>query len=237
MVETPDATMTPDGGTTKLINFGVIGLLMLSLALGVPTSCSYNAQLQRFEAAKKQLPPEQAEKEHPPEPPFLMQLAILLGVAVPMAGGVGLGLLAFGQSVARRPTGTGEKDFTSYSPEIEAQFVPHERTARQTLAYANKVGYMVGGGMFGLMVLIYLVFYTPCSKFCEKPPSTCKIADAKAYTEMCENTCGQIRKQRGNEYVERMGGCSQAVGATPKECEDVNKVMIDAKLMCAEKDK
>lgn len=237
MVETPDATMTPDAGSSKLINIGILGLLLLSLAMGVPTSCSYSNQIHAFETAKKNMPPEQQATVKPPDPPMLMQLAILLGVAVPMAAGVGLGLLAFGQSVARRPSGTGEKDFTSFPPEIEAKFIPHERMARQTLAHANKVGYIVGGSMFGAMVLIYLLFYTPCSKFCDKPPPSCKITNAKAYTEMCENACGQIRKARGNEFIEKMGGCAQAMGSVPKECEEPNKVAIGANLMCVEKDK
>ena len=102
-------------------------------------------------------------------------------------------------------------------------------------------------------LVITTALYTPCTKFCERPPSGCKTDKQMAdFRATCEQSCSALEKQKGltlwkttaekkmatetvsgGEYVEALVACSFANGAGAA-CEKVVGNATKLGLWCAE---
>ena len=163
--------------------------------------------------------------------------AIAVGTLVVPGMGVVFALTALVTSLVRgRSSGDGKKDFSSLDPAEEGAFVVHEQNMRKNGQRAGRLGLAAAGGASALAALIIMTCYTPCSKYCERPPANCKTdAEQKKFRDSCEDTCSAAKKQYGNEFVEALTGCSFAnsIGGT---CEGVTKKATSMGLWCEAKD-
>ncbi|HEX2574141.1 MAG TPA: hypothetical protein VH877_31635 [Polyangia bacterium] len=163
--------------------------------------------------------------------------AIAVGTLVVPGMGVVFALTALVTSIVRgRSTSDGKKDFSSFDPAEEGMFVVHEQWMRKNGQRAGRMGLAAAGGASALAALIIMTCYTPCSKFCERPPSPCKTdQEQKKFRETCEETCSVAKKQQGKEFVEGLTGCSFA-NSVSGPCEGLTKKAITMGLWCEAKD-
>ena len=187
---------------------------------------------------------------------------IAVGIFVPSGVGLIMFLLGAIELIQHRSHASGEADFSSLSPEAERAFVVHEKTMRANSGQADKIGWGIAALLFVVGAGVSAGLYTPCTRYCARPPSGCKtdaqIADFKAN---CENRCRSLEAQNdlhmlrntgevqagknatrklvktpvsGSEYVEGLEGCSFAGGAG-QICEEVVKRATSLGLWCEEK--
>ncbi len=226
--------------TTKFIGFALIGLILVVFGLGIPGNLSYDASIVRHDAELfrfKQDHPNAKDEELPqtPAPPLMLVLALALGTLLPISGGVVAGALALATALKNRSHATGDANFSSLSPDLERAFVPHEKRLLATRNHANLVGAVGGAGLTVVIMGIFFVFYTPCSRLCERPPASCKTSEqATQFRRICETNCANLRAQRGTEFVETLTACASA-GATDKKCAEPTKAGVAAGLACESK--
>lgn len=154
-------------------------------------------------------------------------------------------------------------DFSSFSKEEEPAFVPFERSMRDNEKRANTIGYGIAGGIFALFALIVLLLYSPCNKFCERPPGACTTDQEKAaFRSACESACHaaehgpsqaiktEVREHPedeksqkmkvvdetidGREFVDKLNACAFSGGAGTT-CESIAKLAVPMGLWCAKK--
>jgi hypothetical protein len=154
------------------------------------------------------------------------------------------------------------KDFSSFDPEQEKAFVPFEAFMKANEKRANNLGFGIGGGFFLVAALAVVALYTPCSRFCDRPPIACKgDAEIAAFKRSCESSCASLERERGlsivrevkikttdnkeafegrpdkidgTEFVDMLASCafSGGGGAT---CESITKYATTKGLWCEEK--
>ena len=152
------------------------------------------------------------------------------------------------------------KDFSSFDPEQEKAFVPFEAFMKANEKRANTLGYSIAGGFLLVSGLAVLLLYTPCSRFCDRPPAACKtdqeIADFK---RTCTSSCRALEaesglsivrqtknpatgkmedhsdKVDGTEYVDNLASCAFS-GGGGLTCEAITKYATTKGLWCADKD-
>ena len=150
-------------------------------------------------------------------------------------------------------------DFSSFNPSEEKAFVPFERTMRANVKRAFTIGGGVAGGLFIIAAVVVLTGYTPCTRFCKSPPSTCSTdSQIAAFKANCETACRDLEHQSGltilkeikdektgkiveshlavsGEYfVDQLASCSFA-GGSGSTCESVTKVAEARGLWCVKK--
>jgi hypothetical protein len=162
--------------------------------------------------------------------------AIALGtLLLPVVGVVVIGV-AIVAVIMNRGTANGQKDFSSLNPEEERLFVGHEQWMRGNSKRANLIGFGIAGLGFLLGSGIVAAFYTPCSKYCERPPSSCKTpAEDALFKSSCESACGNLFKQHGAEFIEHLQGCAFS-NHTEGTCKEVVDAAIAVNLWCKAKD-
>ena len=151
------------------------------------------------------------------------------------------------------------KDFSSFDPEQEKAFVPYEAAMRANTARANKLGYSIAGGFFVISALAVVLLYTPCSRFCERPPITCKTdQEISAFKNNCTSACRALEAERGlsivrqtkneatgkmedhtdkidgTEFVDNLASCAFS-GGGGITCESITKYATSKGLRCEEK--
>jgi hypothetical protein len=163
--------------------------------------------------------------------------AIAVGTLVVPGMGVVFALTALVTSIVRgRSTGDGKKDFSSLDPAEESTFVVHEQWMRKNGQRAGRMGLAIAGAASALAALIIVTCYTPCSKYCERPPAACKTdAEQKKFRETCEDSCAAAKKQQGKEFVETLTGCAFG-NSTSGPCEGLTKKAITMGLWCEARD-
>ncbi len=150
-------------------------------------------------------------------------------------------------------------DFSSLNPAEEKAFVPFERVMRENSKRAYTIGFGIAGLVFVIISAVVLSMYTPCTRFCERPPSTCtKDADIAAFKQNCWNSCRALEHESGlplvrevknketnkmeevkttiggTEFVENLAACAFGGGAG-LTCEGVTKIAEGRGLWCAKK--
>ena len=148
-------------------------------------------------------------------------------------------------------------DFSSFNPAEEKAFVPFERVMRENSKRALTLGLAIAGAVFVLISLVVLSMYTPCTRFCERPPSTCtKDSDIAAFKQNCWTSCRALQAENnlplvrelknketnkmeelkesisGSEFVEHLAACAFSGGAG-LTCEGVTKIAEGRGLWCA----
>jgi hypothetical protein len=218
--------------STKFVGFALIGLILVVFGLGIPSSLSYEAQIAQYKQAKR------ADKDAnipDPTPPTLMVLAIALGTLLPLGLAIGVAGMAAAAALKNRSHETGDNNFSSLSPDVERAFVPQEKRLLANRAYANLVGSIGGAVLLVVVVGNFVLFYTPCSRMCERPPASCRTSEQAAqFMRSCEQSCSSLRAQRGTELVETLTACASA-GATDKNCAEPTRAGIAAGLVCESK--
>jgi hypothetical protein len=151
------------------------------------------------------------------------------------------------------------QDFSSFEPEVERTFVPHERSMRENEKRAYLLGFGTAGGFFVLAALVVAFLYTPCSNFCSRPPGSCKTdSEVARWKSNCENACSQLehssglkitREEKdektgktntttedvsGTQYVQTLAACSFS-GGGGTTCEEVVKNATTRGLWCESK--
>ena len=170
-------------------------------------------------------------------------LAIAIGLLVLPTIGIVVALVDVLANVPRQLRSTmhalnrGEKtDFSSFSAAEEHQFAGHEQHMAWNEVRASLIGYGIAAGGLVLGVVVVAAMYTPCSKFCERPPSSCKTSSQEeAFKNACPAACSNLEKTRGGEYVETLTGCAFA-GSTSGGCEEVTRSATAVGLWCESKD-
>ena len=105
-------------------------------------------------------------------------------------------------SFIRRAQATG-RDFSSFGPEEERTFGNHEQTMLSNGRRAGILGFGVAGVLFLLGAGIAGFLYSPCTKYCERPPGGCKTeAQLAEFHRGCEASCSNLEKKKGTVYVE-----------------------------------
>lgn len=151
-------------------------------------------------------------------------------------------------------------DFSSLNPAEEKAFVPFERVMRENSKRAYTIGFGIAGVVFVIVSAVVLSMYTPCTRFCERPPSTCtKDADIAAFKQNCWNSCRTLEREgkqplkrevkvnpadeksketkvveesvSGTEFVENLAACAFGGGAG-LTCEGVTKIAEGRGLWC-----
>ena len=163
------------------------------------------------------------------------EAAIGIGVFVPWVIGLVIFGIAIVSSVLNRGHGDGQKDFSSFSPAEERAFVGHEQLMRNNSKRAAFVGFGIGGALFLAATGIVFACYTPCSKYCERPPSACKTdAQIATFKANCESSCGTLEKQHGQTFVETLTACAFS-NSVSGGCEAPTQAAISSGLWCEEK--
>ncbi len=188
--------------------------------------------------------------------------AIAIGVGVPLLGVVAVGLFGLLQALGRRDHSMGDADFSSLGAAEERTFVGHEKLMRSNSSRANKIGFGIAGAIFVVAVAVVMGLYTPCNKFCEHVPSSCKSDEqARNFKASCEASCGKLESGQGlqllkttegvaegeqkdkklalqsvsgREFVDALSACSFSNGAG-HTCEKVVEKAIEMGLWCPEK--
>lgn len=155
------------------------------------------------------------------------------------------------------------KDFSSFDPEQEKAFIPFEASMKDNEKRANNLGLGIAGGFFLISSLAVVFLYTPCSRFCERPPSACKEdKDISAFKQNCESACAGLEREKGltiirevkildkesrkeafepkpdkidgTEFVDMLASCAFS-GGGGTTCESITKYATTKGLWCAEK--
>ncbi len=151
------------------------------------------------------------------------------------------------------------KDFSSFDPDQEKAFVPFEAAMKDNERRANLLGYGIAGGFFVVAALAVVVLYTPCSRFCDRPPAACKTdQEIKAFEANCTSACRALESERGltivretkndktgqmedhtdkvdgTEYVDNLASCAFS-GGGGLTCEAITKYAATKGLWCLEK--
>lgn len=151
-------------------------------------------------------------------------------------------------------------DFSSFPKDAEKTFVPFERTMRENRKRAFTIGAAVGGAIFLVGALSVLFLYTPCTTFCQRPPSGCESeADIAKWKANCESACAALEHESGLQiaheitddktgevvkkwtdtvdgttFIKQLSSCAFS-GSSGATCESVTKVAEQRGLWCAQK--
>jgi len=151
------------------------------------------------------------------------------------------------------------RDFSSFDPQVEATFVPFERTMKENEKRAGTLGLGIAAGVLVIAAITVGFLYSPCSGFCSRPPGSCKSErDIAAWKANCESACsalehtsglsfnrevkdektGEVRSYAepatGAQFVTQLSSCAFS-GGSGATCEGVVKVATEKGLWCAEK--
>ena len=163
------------------------------------------------------------------------ELAIALGALLPWIIGMVVILIAAVAVFLNRGSSDGKKDFSSFSAQEERAFVGHEQKMRFNSKRAAIVGFAVGGVGFLLATGIVAACYSPCTKFCERPPSSCKTdKDVANFKAVCEKSCAGLESSKGQSYVTLITGCAFS-NSTSGGCEEPVKAATALGLWCEDK--
>lgn len=162
--------------------------------------------------------------------------AIAIGTLIPPAVGIIIMLIAMVVAIINRNHVDGRKDFSSLPPEAEQAFVGHELHMRNNARRAAVIGLGIAGVGFLAGSGVVAAFYTPCSKYCERPPIVCNSpAQEQHFKQTCEAQCLNFEKTRGPQYIEDLQGCAFA-NSTSGRCEEITKFATPSGLWCEKKD-
>jgi hypothetical protein len=166
--------------------------------------------------------------------------AILIGaVLYPGIGAlilVGAIILTFVQLIiaAGERKARGDRDFSSMSGAEEASFIPFHKRMYENggkaalVAIVVMVVLLIGGVSVAMM-------YTPCTAFCERPPSSCKGQESQ-WKASCPAACERFEKTAGGEdKIKQIASCAFNAGPASPTCEAAEKEGVTAGLLCAEK--
>jgi hypothetical protein len=146
-------------------------------------------------------------------------------------------LMRVGETMKARATRRelGDKDFSSLPAEEERLFIPFHQHMLASGAKAASIGGIVGA-VLALFGVATAALYTPCSSFCERPPSACKGAtNEKQWMDACPSTCERFRTGTdGDKKIEELKACAFSAGTGPI-CEKVIAEAVTVGLMCPEK--
>jgi hypothetical protein len=151
------------------------------------------------------------------------------------------------------------KDFSSFDPDQEKAFVPFESAMKTNEGRANRFGLTLAISMFVVGSFSVVLLYTPCSRFCEHPPASCKTDQEVAdFKRICTTHCraleaeqglsivretknqktGQMEdhtdKVDGTEYVDNLASCAFS-GGGGVTCEGITKYAATKGLWCLDK--
>jgi hypothetical protein len=148
-------------------------------------------------------------------------------------------------------------DFSSFSPEQEALFVPFEAAMRANARRAGTISATVAGGLLVVLLVVCVGLYTPCNAFCARPPGPCKTAaQISAWRAGCESSCRALEHASGltvdkeskvgegerrvvqaaiggTEFVQTLNACAFS-GSTGVTCSSVVKNALSHGLWCEE---
>jgi hypothetical protein len=154
-------------------------------------------------------------------------LGVLLSVAIMVMGLLGA------MSAASERRARGNRDFSSFGPQEEAAFVPHEERMRANLGKGNLAAAALGGIMLIFGVVIYLL-YSPCTAYCDRPPAVCS-GQKDAWSARCPAACEAFASQNGHKEVQHLAGCVFS-GGGGESCKAVMDKGIQTGLVCERKD-
>jgi hypothetical protein len=98
--------------------------------------------------------------------------------------------------------------FSSFAPDEEQRFVPFEAAMRDNGRRALVVGGGVGAALLVALLGIVFGLYSPCNRFCARPPGPCHTeAQIAAWRASCESSCSAFARAQGTEAVQTLNAC------------------------------
>lgn len=161
--------------------------------------------------------------------------AIAIGTIVLPVIFVVIAIIAGVSGYRNRSRATGDADFSSFSPAEERTFLPFERLMQNNGRRAARLGLGLAAIGFVVGSLVVAILYTPCARYCERPPTSCRndIQSAE-WKRTCDSACAGFERQHGKDFVETLTGCAFA-NSTAGKCDVVTKAATSVGLWCEAK--